>query len=514
MIKKTLAALCLTVTMIVSFGVSGLTTNVKAASVPSYSTVTEVEDWGATITKVIVNLGDGNTVSQGSIGTDTFKVHVEKFQKDGKTPIKVYDPTDPTYQRMIDLQGGDRTVTKAYVSDKDGNPVSGSNYVTLELKIAPDDNLCTAIYAEGSSSSYWAVCDYTITQEKDITNTSNGKISGIVSSTSTGGVRKIVDDFKTGSFTNPDDKVTLTYSDYTPAADNKKNPLIIWLHGMGEGGTDPTIPIAGNKADNFASSEMQSYFGGAYVLAPQTPTYWMDGLKSFGDGTSKYEKALMALIKDYVSKHNDVDPSRVYLGGDSNGGYMTMVMMRDYGNYFAAAMPTCEALADNLITDSDIQKLKNYSIWFTASKSDMTVPVDQYINPTYDRLIKAGAKDVHRSLFDKVLDTTGLYSKPDGSPYEYYGHFSWIYVYNNQCTDTVNGKNTTIMEWLASHSLKSSSAAANTNTTNSTTASTTSSTSVAAPKTGDNAPIAQFSLLMMASAAIGYVALKKKKTAK
>lgn len=67
---------------------------------------------------------------------------------------------------------------------------------------------------------------------------------------------------------------------------------------MGEGGTDPTIPIAGNKACNFASNEIQDYFGGAYVLAPQAPTFWMEGTSGgFGDGTSKYEKALMALIK-------------------------------------------------------------------------------------------------------------------------------------------------------------------------------------------------------------------------
>jgi predicted peptidase len=157
----------------------------------------------------------------------------------------------------------------------------------------------------------------------------------------------------------------------------------------------------------------------------------------------------MSLIKDYVANHKDVDTSRIYIGGDSNGGYMTMLMARDYTNYFAAAFPTCEALKDTLITDTQINKLKDLPIWFIAAKTDPVVITSQYVEPTYQRLVDAGAKNVHLSLFDKVLDTSGLYTKADGTPYEYNGHWSWIYVYNNKPTDMINGKTTTIMEWLA-----------------------------------------------------------------
>ena len=175
----------------------------------------------------------------------------------------------------------------------------------------------------------------------------------------------------------------------------------------------------------------------------------MDGLYWFGDGTSKYENALISLIKDYVANNKDIDPKRIYIGGDSNGGYMTMLMARDYTNYFAAAFPTCEALKDTLITDADIQKMRDLPMWFTAAKTDPVVQPTQYLVPTYNRFIQTGAKDVHFSYFDKVVDTTGLYNNADGTPYEYNGHWSWIYVYNNKPTDTINGKTTTIMEWLA-----------------------------------------------------------------
>ncbi|WP_242953846.1 hypothetical protein [Clostridium sp. BL-8] len=52
------------------------------------------------------------------------------------------------------------------------------------------------------------------------------------------------------------------------------------------------------------------------------------------------------------------------------------------------------------------------------------------------------------------MDTTGLYNKEDGTPYEYSSNWSWIYVYNNQCKATIGGKSTTIMEWLSDQKLK------------------------------------------------------------
>lgn len=432
---KTTMLFTLVVGIILSFS-----TVVKAKEVKkqpaSYRTVTEIEDWGAAITKVIVDLG--KPVPVNSVTTDTFNVHVVRSDSRLANPF---------------LGEGDRKVTKAYVSDKNGNPaVKTGKYAVLEMQIGPNLALSSAINYDwaGTGLNAWNDNKYTITQQKDI-QTGAGIISGLVVDTFTGGVRELVDEFSTGTATYDD--ITLTYANFTPAKDKGKNPLIIWLHGMGEGGTDATIPISGNKAVNFASENIQSYFGGAYVLAPQTPTYWMDGFTGFGDGTSKYERALMALIKEYVAQNKDIDSSRIYIGGDSNGGYMTMLMIQDYENYFAAAFTAAEALKDTLITDEDIDKMKNLPIWFVAAETDGVVPPSDYAMPTYNRLVKAGAKDVHLSLFDKVVDTTGLYKNEDGTPYEYNGHWSWIYVYNNEVAETTNGKTITIMEWLADQSL-------------------------------------------------------------
>nr|WP_263323717.1 prolyl oligopeptidase family serine peptidase [Neobacillus sp. Marseille-Q6967] len=434
--KKVKAALICTIAAgtALSFSTGAAAKEVKTQPT-SYQTVTEIEDWGPAITKLIVDLG--KPVPVNSLTTDTFNVHVVRSDSRLASPF---------------LEEGYRKVTKAYVADKNGNPaVKTGKYAVLEMEIGPSVTLGSPMNFDlGSFLNDWTESEYTITQQKDIL-TPAGKVSGLAVDTYTGGAIELVDEFSTGKASY--DGVTLTYADFTPDKDNKKNPLIIWLHGMGEGGTDATIPISGNKAANFASDDIQSNFGGAYVLAPQTPTFWMDGFTGFGDGTSKYEEALMELIKDYVAQNKDIDPNRIYIGGDSNGGYMTMLMIRDYPEYFAAAFPTCEALLDSLITDDQIQSMKNLPIWFVAAKTDTTVPVDKYVVPTYNRLIEAGGSNVHLSLFDNVVDTSGLYKKADGTPYEYDGHWSWVYVYNNEVSKTINGKTTTLMEWLADQSL-------------------------------------------------------------
>lgn len=120
-----------------------------------------------------------------------------------------------------------------------------------------------------------------------------------------------------------------------------KKPLIIWLHGQGEGGTDPDIDILGTETSALAKEEIQKYFTaggtdtkGAFVLAVQSPTYWMDegdGTNGNGSGNSRYTQILMDTIKEYVKHNPYVDTSRIYLAGDSNGGYMTV----NYDNYLS-----------------------------------------------------------------------------------------------------------------------------------------------------------------------------------
>lgn len=169
-----------------------------------------------------------------------------------------------------------------------------------------------------------------------------------------------------------------------------------------------------------------------------------------GAGTSYYTETLMNLIETYVAGHDEIDTDRIYIGGCSNGGYMTLNMLIEYPGYFAAAYPVCEAYEANWLNDEKIGILKDVPIWLTAAKTDTTVSPMEHSGALYECLTKAGAQDIHFSFFENVVDTSGQYFKPDGrTPYEYNGHWSWIYVLNNECEDEIDGEKISVFEWLA-----------------------------------------------------------------
>ena len=176
-----------------------------------------------------------------------------------------------------------------------------------------------------------------------------------------------------------------------------------------------------------------------------------DGTNSGGDVMSRYTEILMDAIEDFVRAHPDVDPNRVYLGGCSNGGYMTMNMLTTYPDYWAAAYPNCEAYAwaifekgadgkyaygedggyqmtsDRWMTDEKIQAIKDIPIWFVNARQDPVVKPELFSMPTYRALLQAGAENAWYSMFDTVPGT-------DDPNAEYMAHFAWVYTFNNQVT--------------------------------------------------------------------------------
>ena len=242
----------------------------------------------------------------------------------------------------------------------------------------------------------------------------------------------------TGATTGKPGEVTLTYASYEPwslKGDGKANPLIIWLHGGGEGGVDVSITLLGNEVVSLIRPQIQSHFtteggaGGAYVLSVQCPTMWMATAKGFGHGDypSLYADVLKSCIDYYLEQNPDVDRRRVYVGGCSNGGYMTMHMLMRHPRFFAAAYPTCEAYMDQYISDTEIATLAEENIWIVQSYDDTTVDPKTHCIPTFQRLMKAGAKNVWMSMFENVqgMDTPGR---------RLMGHFSWCYLFNDAVT--------------------------------------------------------------------------------
>lgn len=417
-----------------------------------YRTITEVFDFGPHISKVILDMGQSMTGA--TLSEDMFTVSVKR------TAVQGEDFEWPLFMgKKLDIpMEGLRKVTGLYPSDEEGSPREDGHFLTLEMYCDPRDGLGAIIRFNGTFNVFVNVA-YTITQEKPILLGDN-KIEGMVFDRD-GGNRILYGEWlKKETFPHPE--IPLSYVYYQPeTAADEKVPLIIWLHGAGEGGEDTPIAAIGNKVVNLISPELQAYFGGkAWLLAPQCPTMWMDdgsGLYTTS-GISRYADPLESLIEAFTNAHPGIDRDRIYLGGCSNGGFMTMRMLLHHPSRYAAAFPVCEAMYDKALTEEDIHTLATIPIWFTHCRVDPVVKPEDYVIPTYKRLLAAGAQDVHLTYWDKVTDSTGNYVEKDGSPYEYNGHWSWIPMLNNECRldydgkpVMLNGKAVSIVEWLAAH---------------------------------------------------------------
>jgi predicted esterase len=356
--------------------------------------------------------------------------------------------------------GAYRKVTSSFRSDERGAELPTGRYLTLELEVGPEV-ACSSIlrYDVMTVRNLPVNLEHTITLPGGETVGPDRLVRTLM---------PVTDEFdRTGSFRFRDPAfgpVRLQYSSWSPAKRYPKGslgssgmaasrpracyPLIVWLHGAGEAGTDPLVALLGNPVTHLAHERVQSAFGGAFVLVPQCPTMWMDDGKGgySSDGSSRYARALMALIVRFMHTNPSVDPDRVYIGGCSNGGYMAIRQLLDNPGFFAAGFPACEAFLDDWIGERELSSLARIPLRFVHCKADNTVPAGPYTERLYRRLAESGARDVDAFFPDAVVDPSGLYRAADGSPFAYHCHFSWVYALNDAC---VFSDGTPLMTWLA-----------------------------------------------------------------
>lgn len=406
----------------------------SSAIVPNeYVLIVEGYDWGPGVNKVVLSME--KMISE--INANDFSVSVERSAKGVE-------------MNPIEAKGA-RKVVHAYVSDDQGRVAQEGNHVTLVLFVSPKDPLGSPIkyiFQNNRGSNKWIDYKLTVTQtsSKKVWDTEKDRI-----------VSPLEGFDLSGTFS--ENEITLTYGSFVPKNKTGKYPLLIWLHGGGEGGTDPSIALIANKAWNYASEEIQSVFKGAYVLVPQAPTFWMQsesGDYTRGDTDDIYNKALMGLIEKYVADNPNIDPNRIYVGGCSNGGYMSLKLILQHPDYFAAGYISALAYHNKHITDEQVEKIKNVPMWFVHSKDDPVTIPEETIVPLYKRLMAAKASKVHFSFYEYVVDLSGSYG---GDDFLYNGHWSWIYSHANHADfdfDSnpviVDGNQVTIMEWLSMQS--------------------------------------------------------------
>jgi predicted peptidase len=186
------------------------------------------------------------------------------------------------------------------------------------------------------------------------------------------------------------------YQVYVPAAypgSNQRWPVIVFLHGAGERGTDGLFQTAiglGNALRRGAARYP------AIIVFPQTPTdsVWIG---------APADAAMVAL--DQTLAEFRTDPDRVYLTGLSLGGNGTWNLAAKHPDRFAAIAPICAFVTpfrrlpgSRAIVDADTgdamfaalaRKIGRVPTWIIHGEIDPVVPVAESRRAA-DALKKAG----------------------------------------------------------------------------------------------------------------------------
>ena len=188
----------------------------------------------------------------------------------------------------------------------------------------------------------------------------------------------------------------------------KTYPLVLFLHGAGERGTDNTTQLKhGVKAILDGAAKLGEP---CFLIAPQCPPdlWWAP----INRKTMELESALkpnplldavLALTTE-MSKSNPVDPKRFYVTGLSMGGYGTWSLLARAPEKIAAAIPICGG-GDT----TQAAKFKDVPVWAFHGIADPTVPVQQ----TRDMIA--------------ALEKVG--GKPNSTYYSGVYHDSWTQTY-------------------------------------------------------------------------------------
>jgi sugar lactone lactonase YvrE/predicted esterase len=212
----------------------------------------------------------------------------------------------------------------------------------------------------------------------------------------------------------------MPYRFFAPKSSEKdKKPLVIFLHGRGDRGTDNGSNIyreAGilTRSDGLFSEENLEKYA-SYILVPQcsdkteneewakwignseeTPFKGLteQGSYQMNPTPSLSGEAALELIEKTIQTHH-IDPERVYILGVSMGGFGVWEFTARRPDLFAAAVPMA-----GYSDASQLEKLKNIPYWIFHGAKDPWNPVEGSRN-MHEALSKAGA-DVTYTEFENL----------------------------------------------------------------------------------------------------------------
>jgi len=206
---------------------------------------------------------------------------------------------------------------------------------------------------------------------------------------------------------------------YDAKAD-KQWPLILFLHGAGERGTNvwlvtvhgppklvkPEVPATkgeteGARRQREAAAKLLSE--NFILVSPQCPA------------DTRWDNDTLLALLDHITASHKVDTNRLYLTGLSMGGYGSWSLGVRNPNRFAAIAPICgggERIDVLLGARSKGPALKSLGVWAFHGGKDTVVPPDES-ERMVNALKKAGITDIQLTIYPEA------------------GHDSWSASYAN-----------------------------------------------------------------------------------
>lgn len=164
-------------------------------------------------------------------------------------------------------------------------------------------------------------------------------------------------------------------------------PLILFLHGAGERGSDNTLQLKYLPEQMALPGHRDRHR--AFVLAPQCPSN-----RSWSSPEPSHEARAVLLLLDDVMRKHPVDPRRVYLTGLSMGGYGAWDLAARHPEKWAAVVPICGG-GD----PTTAARMKDLPIWAFQGAKDPVVPPEKS-REMVEAVRSAGGKPRYTELPD------------------------------------------------------------------------------------------------------------------
>jgi poly(3-hydroxybutyrate) depolymerase len=214
--------------------------------------------------------------------------------------------------------------------------------------------------------------------------------------------------FPSGSYSAPGDAYPMPYRyfvpvGYNPAATGTKYPLVLFLHGAGERGTNNTSQLNSN-----ANGAMIFISSASPNNQSTNPCFWV--APQLNGNLANFDAAwiqaqLDGIIKYFIYNYN-IDVDRIYITGLSMGCGGTWNMLMNYPNRFAAAAPI-----SGWGTSAEGPH-KYVPVWAFSSADDSTQPPSLAVNAV-THMREAGGNPIYTAYGNSG------------------GHNAWVSAYNS-----------------------------------------------------------------------------------